>query len=120
MKKSDLYKLVEDAYLAHERAKDVIVNTIVHNKEAERGIVKTLTELSENYHKSRNKLVCLKEALYAASTAEEISFIREEKEFEGWGNPKANKLLLPDSRCCTHEEWRQNPKLRALMPNKKF
>ena len=78
----------------------------------------------ERYYLEKEKLKVMQDCHYAVCTPEEIQFIVSGQAFDqdySWSsNELSIRATLPKDMYCTHEEWSKNPKLKALMPSKRF
>lgn len=62
----------------------------------------------------------LQDALFTTCTAEEITAIITESTLGEYYGTKLDKSVLNTGMYCNYKDWVENPKLQALLPNKRF
>lgn len=62
----------------------------------------------------------LQEAMFTTCTAEQIHAIVNQIPVGSFLPEPLERRVLPKDIYCTYEQWSKDPKLQALMPNKKF
>lgn len=83
-----------------------------------------LVSMANELKIAKAELKVVQEFYYEVATVEEITAVVQEHEIESefsWSKKtKFNRNVLPEQKYCKHVDWVKDPKLQALMPNKKF
>lgn len=83
----------------------------------------SFTDLQKKAHEldcQFDVVTALQQAMFTTCTAEQVEAIVKQTPVGTFLPEPLDRRVLPKDVYCTHEQWSKDPKLQALMPDKKF